>query len=199
MVDKALKCINQSAKRAEFGESGKYVTFSPTDGSGNETNGKVIARINQEAIDRSKACAGYNLLVTSETNMKSTEIYKAYHNLWRIEESFRTMKTYLDARLVYLQKEDSIKGHFLIVYLSVLLTRIFQIHILKDEFSTDQIFRLFSEFKVVQLSDRQWLNISKKSALISALSSMTRLPLDHLHLNKSEIQKVLSFRFKNLT
>lgn len=199
MVDKALKCINQSAKRAEFGESGKYVTFSPADGSGNETDGKVIARINQEAIDRSKACAGHNLLVTSETNMKSTEIYKAYHNLWRIEESFRMMKTYLDARPVYLQKEDSIKGHFLIVYLSVLLTRIFQIHILKDEFSTDQIFRLFSEFKVVQLSDRQWLNISKKSALISALSSMTRLPLDHLHLNKSDIQKVLSFRFKNLT
>lgn len=37
--------------------------------------------------------------------MKDVEIYDAYHNLWRIEESFRVMKSELDARPVYLQKK----------------------------------------------------------------------------------------------
>ena len=65
------------------------------------------------------------MLVTSEIKMKDVEIYDAYHNLWRIEESFRVMKSELDERPVYLQKENSIKGHFLICYVTILLTRIF--------------------------------------------------------------------------
>ena len=61
-----------------------------------------------------------------------------YHNLWRIEESFRIMKSQLDARPVYLQKEDTITGHFLICYLSVVLTRLLQIYALKDKYGTEE-------------------------------------------------------------
>ena len=81
--------------------------------------------INQEAIDKDLRFAGYNLLVTSETEMKDSDIYNTYHNLWRIEESFKIMKSDLDARPVFLQKEETIKGHFLICYLTVLLERLF--------------------------------------------------------------------------
>ena len=52
------------------------------------------------------------MLVTSEISMKDKDVYNAYHNLWRIEESFRIMKSQLDARPVYLQKQDTIVGHF---------------------------------------------------------------------------------------
>ena len=41
----------------------------------------------------------------------------SYHKLWRIEESFKIIKSDLDARPVFLQKENTIKGHFLICYL----------------------------------------------------------------------------------
>ena len=47
------------------------------------------------------------MLVTSEIKMKDVEIYDAYHNLWRIEESFRVMKSELDARPVYLQNQGT--------------------------------------------------------------------------------------------
>ncbi|MBR1476936.1 MAG: hypothetical protein IJ608_03120 [Lachnospiraceae bacterium] len=43
--------------------------------------------------------------------MSDREIYKAYHNLWIIEESFRIMKSELDARPVYLQKEETITAY----------------------------------------------------------------------------------------
>ena len=65
--------------------------------------------------------------MTSETKMSEREIYETYHNLWRIEESFKIMKSDLDARPVFLQKESTIKGHFLICYLSVLLERLLTI------------------------------------------------------------------------
>ena len=49
--------------------------------------------------------AGYNLLVTSELDMEPLQVYHTYHNLWKIEESFRITKSYLDARPVYVQKK----------------------------------------------------------------------------------------------
>lgn len=87
--------------------------------------------MNEELIQKSLELAGYNMLVTSEISMKDKDVYNAYHNLWRIEESFRIMKSQLDARPVYLQKQDTIVGHFLICYLAVLLTRLLQFKILK--------------------------------------------------------------------
>ncbi|MFR8350980.1 MAG: transposase [Clostridium sp.] len=83
--------------------------------------------------------AGYNMLVTSEISMKDKDVYNAYHNLWRIEESFRIMKSQLDARPVYLQKQDTIVGHFLICYLAVLLTRLLQFKILKNGYSSEEV------------------------------------------------------------
>ena len=53
------------------------------------------------------------MLVTSEISMADKEIYTAYHNLWRIEESFRIMKSQLDARPVYLQKRTPLRVTFL--------------------------------------------------------------------------------------
>lgn len=66
----------------------------------------------EKAIEKDLTFSGYNLLVTSETNMKYTEICEIYHNLCRIEESFKIMKSDLNARPVYLRKEDTTKWHF---------------------------------------------------------------------------------------
>jgi len=95
--------------------------------------------------------AGYNLLVTSEIKMRADDIYNTYHNLWRIEESFKVMKTYLDARPVYLQKTASIHGHFLICYLAVLLIRLLQFKVLKNKYCTEKLIKFIREFRIVKL------------------------------------------------
>ena len=128
MVEKAKTLTSSQAKREEYGETGKYVNFT------DDTGKKATVTINQEAIDKDLRFAGYNLLVTSEIDMPDQDIYNTYHNLWRIEESFKIMKSDLDARPVFLQKEDTIKGHFLICYLIVLLERIFQFKIFKNKY-----------------------------------------------------------------
>lgn len=116
---------------------------------------KAKATLNKDIIEKELELAGYNLLITSETNMKLVDIYDTYHHLWRIEESFRIMKSDLDARPVFLQKENSIKGHFLICYLAVLLERIFQFKILDNKYSTQDIMKFIKSFKVVKGENRQ--------------------------------------------
>lgn len=66
------------AKKSEYGDCAKYVTFSSTDQNGNETDGKVKVTINQKLIDKSIELAGYNMLVTSEISMSKEAIYEAF-------------------------------------------------------------------------------------------------------------------------
>lgn len=194
-IEKAKLLMASQAKKSEYGDCAKYVIFSAADKKGNDTDGKVKVTMNEKLIKKSIDLAGYNMLITSETAMTDKEIYEAYHNLWRIEESFRVMKSQLDARPVYLQKEDTIAGHFLICYLAVLLTRIFQLKILKNNYYSEDIFNFIRDFRVAKISDRKYINLAKSSTFIKELAKFTNLPLTSYFLNNGEIKKMLSHRF----
>lgn len=194
-VEKAKKLRACEAKKSEYGDSAKYVTFISADKKGEKTDGKIKVELNESAIEKAKQLAGYNMIVTSETRMSASEIYAAYHNLWRIEESFRMMKSQLDARPVYLQKEDTITGHFLICYLAVLLTRLFQIYVLNDKYGTEEIFDFIRDYRVVQVSERKYINLTRRSSFIKDLTALTGLPLTSYFLGNEDINKMLSHRF----
>lgn len=194
-VEKAKNLRACEAKKSEYGDSSKYVTFISTDKKGTKTAGKVMVEINEKAIENAKKLAGYNMIITSEIHMSASEIYASYHNLWRIEESFRIMKSQLDARPAYMQKQETITGHFLICYLAVLLTRLLQIHVLKDEYGTEEIFDFIHDFRVAKISDRKYINLARSSPFIRELSSKTGLPLTSYFLGNEDINKMLSHRF----
>lgn len=194
-IEKAKKLRACEAKKSEYGDSAKYVTFISADKKGEKTDGKIKVELNEPAIEKAKQLAGYNMIVTSETRMPASEIYAAYHNLWRIEESFRMMKSQLDARPVYLQKEDTITGHFLICYLVVLLTRLLQIYVLNDKYGTEEIFDFIRDYRVAQVSERKYINLTRRSSFIKDLTALTGLPLTSYFLGNEDINKMLSHRF----
>lgn len=182
-----------SAKKDKYGEAGKYVNFIAVDIDGNE-NGKVKTEINEKAILRDLSVAGFNMLITSEINADSQEIYATYHNLWRIEESFKIMKSYLDARPVYVRKEESIKGHFLICYLSVFLLRILQFNVFKNEFSTEEIVDFIKNFRVVEITRSKFINVSTRDSVIEQISENTKLPILNSYLSDLQIGRILGYK-----
>lgn len=188
MVEKAKSLTMSGAKKNEYGDSGKYVSF--TDGDGK----KACVSINQKAIDNDLTFAGYNLLVTSELNMADTDIYNTYHNLWRIEESFKLMKSDLDARPAFVQKEDTIKGHFLICYLTVLLERLFQFKVLDDRFPSTEIFGFLKGFKIVK-SETKSINVTAYTDFIGHLAKATGLPLTNYFLSDTQIKSIMNYKF----
>lgn len=188
MVEKAKSLTMSGAKKNEYGDSGKYVSF--TDGDGK----KACVSINQKAIDNDLTFAGYNLLVTSELNMTDTDIYNTYHNLWRIEESFKLMKSDLDARPAFVQKEDTIKGHFLICYLTVLLERLFQFKVLDDRFPSTEIFGFLKGFKIVK-SETKSINVTAYTDFIGHLAKATGLPLTNYFLSDTQIKSIMNYKF----
>ena len=195
LIEKAQNLRTSQAKKSEYGECARFVNFVSADKKGKETDGKVKVTLNDDVIENARKLAGYNMLVTSELKMSDQEIYKAYHNLWRIEESFRIMKSELDARPVYLQREETITGHFLICYLAVLLTRLLQFKVFENRFCSEEIFSFIRDFRVAKISDRKYMNLTRNSSLIKELSKKTSLPLTSYFLSSGQIKKMLSHRF----
>jgi hypothetical protein len=187
-VKKARALKAAAAKRSEYGDSAKYVTFSPVDGEGElREDMKVAATLNHEAIRKAKA-----LIVTSKTTMEPRAIYGTYHRLWRIEESFRVMKSKLDERPVYLQRQSTITGHFLVCYIAVLLMRLLQVKVLGDRFSSKDIMGLCCGLDVCHTSERRYANISRRSPIIEELASRTGPPLLHFNLTKGDVKAISS-------
>lgn len=182
MVNKARNLCLYQAKKDAYGESVKYVNFTSKSGE------KANVSINEEIIQRDIELAGYNLLITSEIKMKDIDIYDAYHNLWRIEESFRVMKSELDARPVYLHKEDSIKGHFLICYVAILLTRLLQFKTLNNHYSSSTIFNFIRTFNVVMINDNKFINLTKSTDFIKELSLTLNHPITNYYLTNKQIK-----------
>ena len=123
--------------------------------------------------------------------MTDQDIYNTYHNLWRIEESFKIMKSDLDARPAFCQKEETIKGHFLICYLTVLLERLFQFKALENKYSTTEIFHFLKDFRVTK-AETKYINTATSNDLINDLSLKLDLPLTNYFLSASQIKSILN-------
>lgn len=186
MERKAKGLCSSKAKREEYGECSKYVDFKGKDGS------KATAKINQKKIDDDKRICGYNMLVTSEVKATKEDIYRVYHNLWRIEESFRLMKSELDARPVFLRKKDTISGHFLICYLGVLLIRLMQIYELNDEDSYQEICEMFEKFRLVKVQN-EYVNLYDNPLFANKLENITNLPITNAMLSKKQYEKMMKY------
>jgi transposase len=71
--------------------------------------------VNRDLEAKARALAGWKGYTTN-TNQSSEFVIDAYHQLWRIEKSFRMSKHDLQARPIYHRTRDSIEAHLTIVF-----------------------------------------------------------------------------------
>lgn len=177
--------------RDELGDATKYISITTTDKDGKKI--KPTIRLNQEKIEEDLKLAGYNLIVTSELDMKPIDVYKTYHSLWKIEESFRITKSFLDARPVYVQKKETIYGHFLICYLSLFLLRVLEIKCFKNEINSYDLINFMRDFRIVDKGDNTYINISQNQPVNEKIKKATGITtLDALFLSQDEVENLFS-------
>lgn len=191
-IDKATNISTmKQASKEDYGDLVKYITFTSVDSNGEVIKG--IPSLNQDKIDEDLRFAGYNLLVSSETKKSAKEIYNAYHGLWRIEESFRVMKTYLEARPVYLQNKESIYGHFTICYMALTVLRLLELKVFNDELPIGQIVEFIRNYNITETLEGSFINNATKSnALYVIQKRYGLLKLDNVQLRKKDIVNILN-------
>lgn len=190
MADKAANYATYKAMtREDLGDSAKYVKITNKDKNGKKIT--PVIGINKEKVNEDLKYAGYNLMVTSELDMEPLQIYQTYHSLWKIEESFRITKSYLDARPIYVHKKETIYGHFLICYLSLFLLRVLEIKVFKNQINSYDLIDFIRDFRVVNKGDGSYINISRNQTVNEKVKKATGLTnLDALFLTEKEINNL---------
>ncbi len=155
---------------------------------------KINVEMDEDKIKKEQENFGYFYIVTNKTDMEPVDVMGAYKSLYKIEESFRILKTNLKARPVYHFKERRIRVHFLICYLALVLQRMLEYKLAENKIklSTQEIINGLEGFvldeidykvdKLYMISDKHFeskinkkiFKFQKKVLLNKELSNLTK-------------------------
>ncbi len=110
LVDKAIK-LAASNNICDKRGGKKYLKMT-----------KTTAELDQEKIEQDSKWDGYYGISTN-SNLSSNEVIAAYHNLWKIEDSFRLMKSYFETRPMFHWTEKRISGHIMLNFMAMIFER----------------------------------------------------------------------------
>ena len=72
---------------------------------------------------------GFYAITTSKLDLDPLEVIQNYRNLYRIEDSFRVLKSTFDTRPIYHHKEHRIEAHFIVCFIAFMLERDLEIRL----------------------------------------------------------------------
>ena len=118
---KTLAAQEQRARAIVDGERpGKSARFVKVKGSDRH--------LDQTALARAQSLVGLKGYVTNVpvTVMPATEVIDKYHDLWKVEKSFRMSKSDLAARPIFHHQRQSIEAHLTIVFTALAVSHAIQ-------------------------------------------------------------------------
>ena len=149
-IERAKKSIETNQVTRKGKNQNDYRRFIDTLNS--TDNGEIAENttysINQDIINEEEKYDGYYALTTNLVG-DINEILKIVKGRWEIEESFRIMKSDFLARPVNLTREDRIKAHFMICFISLFIYRILEKK-LNYKYTTSQILNTLRNMKVLE-------------------------------------------------
>lgn len=174
LIEKAVKLSESpSMMKSELKKGGKkYVQLSLD---------AFDLGVNNNKIEEDEKYDGYYGIVCSDSSLKPLEIIDTYQGLWKIEESFRVMKSNLEARPLFVWTPESIKGHFVLCYLALVIQRLleYQLKAKGIELSSERIQIALNSAKVSIIQKDKGPNHYIKHQATEAFSQI----LDALELN----------------
>ena len=191
LIEKAEKMLEQpSTVKAGTKRGGrKYL----------KETGDTSYALDQSLIERDSRFDGYYGIQTSEKGMTPPQVSEAYHMLWKIEESFRIMKSTLEVRPVFHSSPTRVKGHFVMCFLAFMMERHMELLLnnCQAENTPDRIRESLNTMQVVKFeegssaSDNQYLKI-KNDRLASKIFDVLEIPIPGVMNTENELRIVFN-------
>ena len=147
---------------------------------------KPILEFDREKYERDVALDGYYVLVTSELELSEIDIIEKYRGLWKIEESFKVLKSDLEGRPVYVRRNDYIEGHFLVCFLALLFIRIIELK-LNHKYSTRRIQEALKEAKCRKLNKGIY-SLNKQDEVYREIEKVFNVNLNYRYVRLEQIR-----------
>jgi transposase len=158
-VAKAQELVTNPGKYTQatsYGASGyvKNIEFDKETGEILKTSKKL--EIDWKKLEEEEALDGYYVIVTSEYKESDDRIIEMYRGLWKIEESFRVTKSDLEARPVYVSRNDHIEAHFLTCFVALVIARILEMK-LDHKYSIGRILESLNQAECSHIQQNYYL------------------------------------------
>ena len=150
---------------------------------------KKVKSLNIEAIKKEEQFDGfYAVCTTLEDDI--ADIIKVNKNRWEIEESFRILKTDFKARPVYLKRDDRIKAHFTICFLSLLIFRILEKK-LKEGYTSKEIIKTLKDMNMFYEEAEGYIPVYKRTYITDELHNFLGARTDYEITSNKSIKNIL--------
>ena len=193
LVKKALALVADPQKytRATSYGAAKYVKNIEVDKKTGEVwQGKKKPRFDFDRLAEEERYDGYYALVTSELEMSEQEIIDTYRGLWEIEETFKITKGTLEARPVYVSREDHIGAHFLICFIALVIIRLLRKHT-NQRYPAEKIIACLNSLSCSHEQDNLYL-FDYRSDISDAIGEALGIDFTRKRLRLGEIKNILA-------
>lgn len=137
----------------------------------------VTMSINRDKIEQEEKFDGFYAYGTSLDD-DAVDVLRARSFHHEIEHLFRTTKSFLDSRPVYLQRSDRIRSHFLVCFLAMVILKMLQIQLDMPDISIDRLIATLRNFKLGHVRGAGYIPLFERDDLTDRLQEINEICID---------------------
>jgi len=193
LVKKAMELVRDPGKyeRATSYGAARYVKNVEFDmETGEILNKRKRPNFDLEKLKKDEKYDGYYAIVTSELDMPDGDIIDTYRGLWEIEETFKVTKGTIEARPVYVSRQDRIGAHFLTCFIALVVIRLIQKKT-DRRYSPEKIIECLNRLSCSNEQDNLYL-FDYRSSVSDAIGDALGIDFSRKRLRRAEIKNILA-------
>lgn len=149
--------------------------------------------LNQEMIDQEARFDGFYCICT-DLEGPAAEIIRLNSGRWVVENDFRITKTDMDARPVYLKRDDRIKAHFLTCFLALLIYKYLEKKINRGgmHFTTREILGTLRDMNFLSVDGEGYIPAYERTDLTNHLHGSAGFRTDTQIVTRKKIRSIIA-------
>lgn len=151
--------------------------------------------LNQHKIQEEEKFDGYYVIQSSNQELTPNQVIENYHYLYKIEESFRIMKSTMQVRPINHWTPTRIEGHFVMCFIAFLLERELELRLIKNEKTNapEQIKNAINSliFTGFTIEMEEYFLKSQHQKLASEIMAILKIKQPENLQNKSQAEKYM--------
>ncbi len=192
-LDRAEKMVlNKKVKkqRKNPNDPARFVKVTAVTNDGEIAKNKVY-EIDTEAVEAEALYDGFYAVCTNLIDDTVSDIISVSEGRWKIEESFRIMKTDFESRPVYVSREDRIKAHFLICFLSLLIFRILEKKTGRN-YTSGELIKTLRNYNLLRISGEGYIPEYTRTAITDCLHDIFNFRTDTENVPTRKMREIIA-------
>ena len=148
-----------------------------------ENDGIISYKHNYEKIDNEKACNGFFLLLTTDTEKNADEILEIYKRKDLVEKSFDNLKNHMDLKRIRCHNKSTTEGKIFVAFIGLIIKshmeNILSEYMDNNNSTIEKVIRELKKIKVVTLQNgKRLINpLTKKQKEILTFFKITEIDI----------------------